>query len=121
MRGIFNAVNFEQQAANGVIKEWVRKVNPVDPTRTRIDENVPLGSVTNDVRYLDKNNNEICRAHRYIRPDGTIGGKGRTDPKTIFVGETKYHQNSPGKEPDVVLTEEEIQRIATEIIELISR
>lgn len=33
---------------------------------------------------------EIARAHRYLRPDGTIGGSGKPDPKLLVVGECRY-------------------------------
>ena len=33
---------------------------------------------------------EIARAHRYIRPDGSVGASGQPDPKLFFDGATLY-------------------------------
>jgi hypothetical protein len=33
---------------------------------------------------------EIARAHRYLRPDGTLGASGKPDPKAFFDGETLF-------------------------------
>ena len=96
----------------------IKREKPVDPAVTMIDENVPLESVSQDVRYLDRNSNEICRAHRYVRPDGTIGGSGLTDPKTIFIGTVHYHQLSPGETVDP-LTDEEIGEILAEFEQIL--
>lgn len=117
MRLIFNGFDFEEKARNRTIIEHIKREKLVDPNATLIDENVPLGSVTQDVRYLDRNRNEICRAHRYIRPDGTIGGRGRTDPKTIFIGNVHYHQRRPGEDVEP-LTDEEVQAIVGELTAL---
>lgn len=33
---------------------------------------------------------EIARAHRYLRPDGTLGASGKPDPKAFFDGRTLF-------------------------------
>lgn len=33
---------------------------------------------------------EIGRAHRYVRPDRTLGASGRPDPKAFFDGKTLF-------------------------------
>ena len=33
--------------------------------------------------YRDQDGNEQARAHRYLRPDGTVGASGRPDPKRL--------------------------------------
>ena len=118
MRRIFNEGEFENKARTGILVEQIKREKKVNPTSTIIDRNVPLGSVSQDVRYLDRNSNEICRAHRYMRPDGTIGGSGLTDPKTIFIGAVHYHQLSPGDAADP-LTDEEIRRILDEFEQIV--
>lgn len=36
------------------------------------------------VSYLDSTGVEVARVHQYLRPDGTIGGSGRPDPKRLL-------------------------------------
>lgn len=38
------------------------------------------------VEYFTKNGQRVARVHQYLRPDGTIGGKGRPDPKWLRLG-----------------------------------
>jgi hypothetical protein len=33
---------------------------------------------------------EVARAHRYLRPNGTLGASGKPDPKTVRIGRTLY-------------------------------
>jgi len=33
---------------------------------------------------------EIARAHRYLRPDGTVGGCGKPDPKLLVDDDKRY-------------------------------
>ena len=33
---------------------------------------------------------EIARAHRYLRPDGSIGGSGKPDPKLLIADGKRY-------------------------------
>lgn len=40
---------------------------------------------------------EIARAHRYIRPDGTLGASGKPDPKALFDGKTLFVLKSAGE------------------------
>jgi hypothetical protein len=44
----------------------------------------PLGTQTVVVSYLDESFNRICMVHFYLRPDGTIAGSGKPDPKWLF-------------------------------------
>lgn len=42
--------------------------------------------------YRDLNENYVAGAHQYLRPDGTLGGSGKPDPKWLVVEgmELKY-------------------------------
>jgi hypothetical protein len=33
---------------------------------------------------------EVARAHRYLRPDGSLGASGKPDPKSFFDGKTRF-------------------------------
>ena len=56
----------------------------------------PPGTFGKMLSYRDPANNdfEVCRAHAYIRPDGTFGGSGRQlpDPKIIYHNGVLYLQ-----------------------------
>jgi hypothetical protein len=110
MRRIFNEARFEERVRKGELTEKVTREKTINPEITKVGENVPLESTSQGVRYFDKRGNEICRAHRYIKPDGTIGGKGKTDPKRIFVNPVHYRLQKEGK-PTEPLTEKEFRSI----------
>lgn len=44
----------------------------------------PAGTRTVVVSYFDDAFNRIFIVHFYLRPDGTIGGSGKPDPKWLF-------------------------------------
>jgi hypothetical protein len=114
MRRIFNEARFEERTRSGELTLRIIKERVIDPIITEVGENVPEKSISQDARYIDKNNNELCRAHRYITPEGAIGGSGKTDPKTIFVNAVHYHQQREGQ-PTEPLTEKEFRSILAEI------
>jgi hypothetical protein len=42
------------------------------------------------VSYRDPNDDEVVRAHQYLKPDATIGASGKPDPVRIFIGGVIY-------------------------------
>ncbi len=54
------------------------------------DATIPKGSVSQEVRYYDQDGNEVARVHQYVKPDGTLGGQGRPDPKRLSVNGVLY-------------------------------
>ena len=38
----------------------------------------------------DSNDDEIARAHQYLRPDRTLGGSGVPDPKRLYLNGMIY-------------------------------
>lgn len=49
------------------------------------DANQPAGTLSQMLSYRDSDNNEVARVHQYLKADGSIGGKGKPDPKRVFV------------------------------------
>ena len=43
-----------------------------------------------------ENGLEVARVHAYMRPDGSIGGSGKADPKIVYdeIGNVLYMQES---------------------------
>lgn len=52
----------------------------------------PPGTVSHTVVYLDPDDRVVALAHEYLRPDGSIGGSGRRDPKLVRVAGVTYKQ-----------------------------
>ena len=50
----------------------------------------PKGTHSQVIRYVDANGKWVLEAHRYQRPDGTVGASGRLDPKRLRIGNTIY-------------------------------
>ena len=42
------------------------------------------------IRYTDKAGTWVVEVHQYFRPDKTIGGSGRPDPKRLRIGNTVF-------------------------------
>jgi len=60
----------------------------------------PYCTESQEIYYFDsETNQEIARAHRYLRPDGTLGASGLPDPKRVFLNGIWYRmvktKNSP--------------------------
>jgi hypothetical protein len=58
------------------------------PSRTKANE--PFCTWTQEVFYIDANNDEIARVHQYLRPDGTLGASGLPDPKQLVENDIVY-------------------------------
>lgn len=93
---MFNEGRFLERVQSGELRAAVasqRTPSVVD------DETIPAGSVSQEVRYYDQNNNEVARVHQYVKPDGTLGGSGMPDPKRLFVDGVKYRLQKGGGQP----------------------
>jgi hypothetical protein len=44
----------------------------------------PYCTKSQQVSYYDSTGTEVARVHQYLRTDGTVGLKGRPDPKRLF-------------------------------------
>src|SRR6266481_4034353 len=51
----------------------------------------PYCTRSQEISYIDPiANQEVARAHRYLRPDGTLGASGLPDPKRVFYNGILY-------------------------------
>jgi hypothetical protein len=83
MRRLFNCGRYYRRAQNGEFTE-VRK-RP--PGNAHPSSGQPLGSKSETIRYIDKNNQQVATVHRFIWPSG-IGTK--HDPKKIIKNGVVY-------------------------------
>lgn len=44
----------------------------------------PFCTRSQEVIYFDNKGVEIARVHQYLRPDQTLGGRGKPDPKMLY-------------------------------------
>jgi hypothetical protein len=82
LRALFNAVVLPRIEAGDVL-EAVQTEHPANPNFGQ-----PSGTLSQIVAYWEVKNGKIgaklAIAHRYLRPDGSLGGSGLPDPKNVF-------------------------------------
>ena len=54
------------------------------------DRGEPYCTHSQMIRYSDKTGHWVVEVHQYFRPDKTIGGSGRPDPKRLRIGNTVF-------------------------------
>jgi len=77
---MFNDGDFEARAATGEL----RPVVATDRHPSAPKAHVPYCTRSQIVLYLDPAGAEVAAVHRYLKPDGTLGGSGRPDPKRLL-------------------------------------
>lgn len=85
MRKLFNE-KVLPRVKSGNLSEMVRRDR--HPSPPKADE--PFCTKSQEISYLDQNNREVARAHRYLRKDGTIGASGKPDPKRVVLEGVMY-------------------------------
>ena len=75
----FNERGDWERAKAGTLITVVIDSHPAPP-----EAHQPPGTRSEMLSFRTKENVEMSRAHRYLRPDGSIGGSGRPDPKKFF-------------------------------------
>lgn len=80
MRRRFNDGRYDERAATGELSITV--IEDRHPSLTAAGE--PFCTRSQMMSYRDTDSNEVVRAHRHLRPDGTLGASGKPDPKRVF-------------------------------------
>jgi hypothetical protein len=84
---MFNEGSFWHRAQSGGLAVTVLKSkHPCPP-----EANQPFCTSSQLVSYRD-GALEVARLHQYLRPDGTLGGSGRPDPKYLLYEGVLYVQ-----------------------------
>jgi hypothetical protein len=81
LREVFNQARIVERAAAGELRMQVDESRPA--RNTAIRGWVP-GTLSQNVLFLDANGNLIAKAHRFLRPDGTLAASGMYDPKRVL-------------------------------------
>lgn len=86
LRLLFNQNAYWQKAQSGEFTHTIdadRVPSPPPPGH-------PPGTRSQMISYFDSQGNRVARVHQYLRPDGSIGGSGRPDPKMLMVNGVIY-------------------------------
>src|SRR6266571_8292489 len=75
----FNAEGYVERAARTELLVDVIFSRPPAPA-----SNEPPGTLSQRIRYSTLQGQVLVVAHQFLRPDGTIGGHGETDPKIMW-------------------------------------
>jgi hypothetical protein len=89
LRGLFNEGHFSERASRG---DLTVRVKPGSEHPAPSAANEPPGTVSHILQYFDDAGWLVAQAHEYLRPDGTVGGSGRPDPKWLFIDGVIYKQ-----------------------------
>jgi hypothetical protein len=84
MRAIFNA-HILPRIDNGELIPTVLSDGIPSPNAGQ-----RAGTRSQMVAYRDRQGRKIAIVHRYLRPDQTLGGSGKPDPKMVLHGNVRY-------------------------------
>jgi hypothetical protein len=86
LRRLFNQNGYWQKVQSGEFTSTVDADRvPIPPPPGH-----PSGTHSQMISYFDDQGNRVARVHQYLRPDGSIGGSGRPDPKMLMIDGTIY-------------------------------
>ncbi len=81
IRERFNQLQIAERELQGKLRLVI--VDDDDPAP---QANQDSGTRSQFVEYWTHQGTLLAKCHRYVRPDGSIGGRGRADPKWLRVG-----------------------------------
>ena len=86
LRRMFNNKQLLEQTKSGLLRTVLMKENHPSPEPA----GEPFCTRSQMISYVDTDGAEIARVHQYLRPDGTVGGSGKPDPKRLLCGGKIY-------------------------------
>ena len=84
LRAVFNNGQFRESITKGDLVPTIAKSHHLDDPAAKGE---PYCTHSQFVNYFDQNGQRLAGVHRYLRPDGSIGGSGQEDPKRLVVGQ----------------------------------
>jgi hypothetical protein len=80
LRRRFNEGRYWERLQAGELHAFHRRdKHPAPPLSEQ-----PHCTRSQEVSYLDLDDQEVARVHQYLRPNGTLGGSGRPDSKRLL-------------------------------------
>jgi len=87
IRRMFNESQYPSMIADGLlVPKFLRNDHLKEPQKVR----EPRCTHSQMIRYTDKVGQWAIEVFQYLRPDKTIGGSGRPDPKRLRIGNTVF-------------------------------
>ena len=86
LRAIFNDERFKERLEAGELTAQVRPDSLHLKGRLARARREPRCTRSQMAEYFDESGRKVAIVHQYRRRDGSIGGKGRPDPKWLRVG-----------------------------------
>jgi hypothetical protein len=86
LRRLFNEAGYWEQVNTGLLREVAMKERHPSPEPS----GEPACTRSQMISYRDRAGHEVARVHQYLRPDGTLGGSGKPDPKRLCHGGAIY-------------------------------
>ena len=83
---MFNDSTIPDQIKSGKLRKKLMREGHPSPVRS----GQPHCTYSQILSFWDSQGNKVAVCHQYKRPDGTIGGSGKPDPKRIMVGDTIF-------------------------------
>lgn len=84
MRRLFEGSGLHARILDNELLELVVESDPASPrSRQR------PGTKSERVIYFDSGE-WVAECHRFVHPDGTLGGSGMLDPKALLIDDTQY-------------------------------
>jgi hypothetical protein len=100
VRRLYNESEFKARFEKGEFQEVVDYEKIIGEDKAKTLRNTTAGTRSQYVLCIDKNGDTVLEVHRYLNPDGTLGGSGKNDPKRITIkgityGKPKDNQAAP--------------------------
>jgi len=83
---MFNNSTIPSQIKSGELRQELKWQGHPSPPRP----NLPHCTHSEILSFWDRKGKLVAMCHQYLRPDGTIGGSGKPDPKRVLLGDTIY-------------------------------
>lgn len=87
MRRIFNENRFAERGEAGDLNVKITRSKEV--LTNKFKGWIP-GTLSQELRYYDKDGLLVAKAHRYLRPDGKLAASGMIDPKRVVNDNIMY-------------------------------
>jgi len=87
IRHTFNESQYPPMIAEG---QLMPKLLRNDHLKKPEEKGEPYCTRSQVIRYSDKTGHWVVEVHQYFRPDKTVGGSGRADPKRLRIGNTVF-------------------------------
>ena len=92
LRRRYNAGGFWRHAQSGVLATRTRRDGQPSPE----ESGEPFCTRSQIVASYDASGERVAVVHQYLRPDGSIGGSGRPEPKALVEGGIIYRPIETG-------------------------